>query len=136
MEGGFPKVDCERLHPGLPVRDVAAAVEFYTTRLGFKLGFAWPEDGPVTFAGVNLGDVKDVQIFLARGTPNPDGIDVYFVVSDADALCEAQRAHGVEIVVEPGDRNYGLRDYSARDLNGYRLTFGHYIECEPQRGRR
>ena len=35
MTRPFPKVDCERLHPGLPVKDVAAAVEFYTTRLGF-----------------------------------------------------------------------------------------------------
>ena len=31
-------------------------------------------------------------------------------------------------MVEPiGDREYGLRDYSVRDLNGYKLDFGHYI---------
>ena len=47
--------------------------------------------------------------------------------SATDELCAAQRANGVEIVEEPGDRPYGLRDYLARDLNGYRLGFGHYI---------
>jgi hypothetical protein len=75
-------------------------------------------------AGVNLGDV---QVFLAKGTPNPAGISVSFVVGNADDLCEAQRANGVEITEEPADRPYGLRDYSARDLNGYQLAFGHYI---------
>jgi catechol 2,3-dioxygenase-like lactoylglutathione lyase family enzyme len=124
MTHPFPKVDCEHLHPGLPVKDVVAAVEFYTTRLGFTPGFTWPEDGPPTFGAVNLGDV---QLFFEQGAPNPGGISVYFVVGNADDLCEAQRANGVEITEEPADRAYGLRDYNARDLNGYRLTFGHYI---------
>ena len=124
MTQRFPKVDCERVHPSLPVKDVAAAVDFYTTRLGFTPGFTWPEGGPAAMAGTNLGDV---QVFLEQGTPNPDGISVYFVVGNADELCEAQRANGVEIVQEPDDRPYGLRDYLARDLNGYRLGFGHYI---------
>jgi hypothetical protein len=33
----------------------------------------------------------------------------------------------LEIVVPVEDRDYGLRDYSVLDLNGYRLSFGHYI---------
>jgi catechol 2,3-dioxygenase-like lactoylglutathione lyase family enzyme len=124
MTHPFPKIECERLHPLLPVRDVTEAVDFYTRRLGFTLGFTWPEAGAPTMAGVNLGDV---QVFLAKGTPNPAGISVSFVVGNADDLCEAQRANGVEITEEPADRPYGLRDYSARDLNGYQLAFGHYI---------
>src|SRR5262245_15836609 len=87
MTAPFPKVDCERMHPELPVNDVAAAVDFYTKKLGFSVGFTWPEDGPSTMAGVNLGDV---QVFLQQGTANPAGVSVYFVVSNADELCEAQ----------------------------------------------
>jgi uncharacterized glyoxalase superfamily protein PhnB len=123
MTQPFPTVDCERLHPILPVGDVRAAVEFYTTKLGFTIGFTWPEDGTPTMAGVNLGDK---QVFLEQA-PNPAAVSVYFVVSNADDLCEAQRAQGVEIVVEPGDRVYGLRDYRARDRDGHQLSFGHYI---------
>ena len=52
---------------------------------------------------------------------------MYFVVGDADELCEFHRANGVEVLVPPEDRQYGLRDYSVRDLHGYRLTFGHNI---------
>ena len=120
----IPKVECERMHPELPVPDVAAAVEYYTTKLGFVPGFVWPESGTTTLAGVNLGDV---QVFLVQGTANPEGVSVYFVVGNADELCAAQREHGVPVVEEPADRPYGLRDYAIRDLNGYRLGFGHYI---------
>lgn len=116
------QVECERYHTGLPVADVSAAVEFYTEKLGFELGFTWGE--PVSMAGVNLGET---QIFLERGTPAPAGCTLYFVVGDADDLFEFHRAAGVEILAEPGDREYGLRDYVVRDLTGYQLSFGHYI---------
>lgn len=117
-----PQVDCERLHPGLRVPDLPAAVEFYTSKLGFTPGFAWGD--PPAMAGVNLGEV---QVFLERGTPGSAGSSVYFVVGDADELYAFHRGNGVEIVEGLDDREYGLRDYSVRDPNGYLLSFGHYI---------
>lgn len=117
-----PPVECERLHPGLPVPDVLAAAEFYTQKLGFTLGFVWGE--PAAMAGVNLGEV---QVFLEHGTPGSATSSVYFVVDDADALYAFHQANGVEIVAEPDDRDYGLRDYTARDPYGYLLSFGHPI---------
>jgi catechol 2,3-dioxygenase-like lactoylglutathione lyase family enzyme len=117
-----PDVECELQHPALRVPDLRAAVDFYTTRLGFTLGFMWGE--PPSMAGINLGNV---QIFLEQGTPAPQGCGVYFVVGNADELYEYHRANGVEIAVPPGDRPYGLRDYGIRDLNGYKLDFGHHL---------
>jgi len=117
-----PRVECERHHAGLSVSDVAAAVEFYTTKLGFQLGFTDGE--PPTFAAVTLGEV---QIFLQEGAPSPEGCSVYFVVGDADELYEYHRAGGVSIVQPPEDRPYGLRDYAVRDLYGYHLVFGHHL---------
>ena len=117
-----PKVDCDRHHPGLVVTDIQKAVDFYVDKLGFSPGFTWGEPVP-TFAGVNLGNV---QIFLEKGSPNPEG-GVYFVIGNADELFEFQRANGVQVEAQPGDREYGLRDYTVKDLHGHRLTFGHYI---------
>jgi catechol 2,3-dioxygenase-like lactoylglutathione lyase family enzyme len=117
-----PQVECEQHHPSLSVSDVPAAAAFYTEKLGFALGFTWGE--PPTMAGVNLGQV---QMFLEQGTPNPKGCAVYFVIGDADELYEFQRANGVEIVSPPADQPYGLRDYTVRDLHGYRLAFGHRL---------
>ena len=117
-----PQVECEQIHPSLSVTDVTAAADFYTNKLGFKQSFTWGE--PPTMAGLNLGHV---QMFLEQGTPSPKGCSVYFVIDNADELCDFQRANGVEIVVPPEDREYGLRDYSVRDLYGYVLTFGHNL---------
>lgn len=118
-----PHVECEQLHPVLIVSDILAAVDFYTDKLGFRRSFTWGGDPP-TYAGVNL---DQVQLFLSRGTPNPKGASVCFVVGDADQLYEFQLANGVEIVEPPGDRDYGIRDYMVRDLHGYSLTFGHHL---------
>src|SRR5436190_7326833 len=117
-----PDVECELQHPVLRVPDVGAAVDFYTNKLGFQPAFTWGE--PPTMAGVNLGGV---QVFLEHGAPAPQGCAVYFVVGNADELYEYHRANGVEIAVPPGDRPYGLRDYGIRDLNGYKLDFGHHL---------
>ena len=117
-----PVINCDRIHPVLSVSDVVAAVDFYVTRLGFNRGFI--EGDPPGFAGVNLGDV---QLFLRRGTPRPEGCSVFFVVEDADTLYEFQRGNGVEVVEPPEDRHYGLRDYAVRDLDGHYLSFGHYV---------
>lgn len=117
-----PDIDCEQHHPSLAFSNVTAAVDFYTTRLGFKLAFTFGE--PPTMAGVNLGHV---QMFLEQGTPSPKGCSVFFVVGDADELYDFHRANEVEIVVPPGDRHYGIRDYRIRDLDGYELEFGHRL---------
>lgn len=122
MEPLPPEVECEQEHAALAVSDVAAAVEFYTKKLGFRVGFTWGD--PPEMAGVNLGNV---QMFLELGAPSPQGCSVYFVVGNADELYEFQRAAGVDIVEPPRDKPYGLRDYRIRDLYGYQLTFGHHL---------
>lgn len=117
-----PFVECEQIHAGLAVTDLTAAIDFYTKKLGFTLGFTWGE--PPTFAGVNLGKT---QMFLQKGTPDPKGCTVYFLVGDADQLYEFHRAQGVDVAMPIADREYGIRDYVVRDLNGYYLSFGHHL---------
>jgi catechol 2,3-dioxygenase-like lactoylglutathione lyase family enzyme len=125
---GRPAVECEQQHPSIFVSDVAEAVDFYTQKLGFSVGFTWGE--PPRIAGVNLGKM---QIFLEQGTPDPNGCSLYFVVGNADELCEFQRANGVKVLVEPDDREYGLRDYRVSDLHGYNISFGHrtFVDGDP-----
>jgi catechol 2,3-dioxygenase-like lactoylglutathione lyase family enzyme len=119
-----PNVDVEQHHASLAVRDIPAAVDFYTKKLGFWCAFTWGE--PPTFAGVNLGD--NVQMFLREGTPDPNGSVVFFVISDADALYEFHRANGVEIFEEPSDKPWGFHDYTVRDLEGHYLVFGQRLQ--------
>ena len=117
-------VECDQLHAGIAAADLRAAIDFYVNKLGFTEAFTWGT--PVTFAGINLGHV---QIFLQQGTPtpNPDSAAAYFVVDDVDRLHEFHRANGVAITVAIDDREYGIRDYSVRDLDGYSLVFGQHL---------
>jgi catechol 2,3-dioxygenase-like lactoylglutathione lyase family enzyme len=115
-----PFVECDQVHAGLAVNDIATAVEFYTKKLGFAAAFTWGD--PPTFAGVKL---DKAQMFLRKGTPDPKGCFVSFTVGDADALYEFHRSQGVEVVEPIDDRPYGIRDYGVRDLHGYHLSFGH-----------
>ena len=119
-ESAAPFVECEQVHAGLAVNDIATVVEFYTKKLGFAAAFTWGD--PPTFAGVKL---DNAQIFLRKGTPDPKGCFVSFTVGDADALYEFHRSKGVEVVELIDDRPYGIRDYGVRDLHGYHLSFGH-----------
>src|SRR5688500_11691237 len=101
----LPKIDCDRQHPCLSVPDISAAIDFYTTELGFSEAFTVGE--PPSFAGVNL---DKMQIFLAPGTANPKGCSLYFVVGNADELYAFHQSNGVKIVEPINDRDYGLRD--------------------------
>ena len=78
-----PRVECEQQHAGLSVTDVRAAVEFYTTKLGFEPGFMWGE--PPTFAAVNLGKM---QIFLEQGEPLLSACEPYLLEGDPLAIVE------------------------------------------------
>lgn len=119
-----PVIECEQLHAAVVAPDLVAALDFYTSKLGFARAFTWGD--PPAFAGVNLGQV---QIFLAQGkpTPNPGCAAAYFLVADADALFDFHGAQGVEIAEPIADRAHGIRDYTVRDLNGYYLVFGHHL---------
>ena len=42
-------------------------------------------------------------------------------------MYEFHRRNGVQIAQQIDDREYGLRDYTVRDLHGYYLSFGHHL---------
>jgi catechol 2,3-dioxygenase-like lactoylglutathione lyase family enzyme len=117
-------VSCERYHAVLPVADIASSVEFYTAKLGFSLDFT--QGDPINFAALSFGD--NSQLFLITATQGAGACGLYFVVSDADAMLDVCRAAGATIVEPLADRQYGLRDFSAKDLDGYILTFGHRLK--------
>lgn len=120
-----------RSMPVLQVRDVNASVAFYCGKLGFESTGTWPDENDVpSFAIVRNGDVT-LAFDRSRDEktiPLNQYWAAYIYVEDADALHETAKAAGVEITIEPGDRFYGLRDFSARDIDGHILAFGHDLD--------
>ena len=115
--------------PILLVADVVKAAAYYADALGFRTPRFWGE--PPTFCipqrdrcTVMLNQVAPGDTF--RPNASYDGrFDAYFDVDDADALYAEFKANGADIVCEPEDQPYMMREFQVRDLDGHLLAFGH-----------
>ncbi|GGL98254.1 bleomycin resistance protein [Nakamurella endophytica] len=102
------------LAPVVPVRDLAAALDRYR-----GLGFAVRayHDG-----GYGYADRDGVSLPLAEWAdhdPATTGSQIYYYVSDADAVYREWRASGVGgRSVAPTDAPYGLREFALVDPDG------------------
>jgi predicted enzyme related to lactoylglutathione lyase len=119
-------ITCERYHAVLPVSDIAASIEFYTSRLGFTLDFT--QGQPASFAALSFGE--NSQLFLITSPNGAGKCGLYFVVSDANAMLARCVAAGTKVVEAIADRDYELRDFSIEERDGYILTFGHRLNRE------
>jgi uncharacterized glyoxalase superfamily protein PhnB len=123
--------------PSLRARDARELIRFLVEAFGFEetvvyadgdvvhhAQLSWPEGG-----GIMLGSVREGQ----ASATDPGAFGAYVVTGRPDALCERARAAGAEITAEPHETDYGSRDFSARDPEGNRWSFGTY-RGEPRKG--
>jgi uncharacterized glyoxalase superfamily protein PhnB len=115
--------------PFFLVADVTKAAEFYRDRLGFKIIGYFFEEPPV-FAMVGRDD-KIIMLSLMEGgrdgsnrVHKEEAVDAYLWTDDVDALHADFCRNGVEIVMPPTLRVYGMKELEIRDLDGYVLCFG------------
>jgi uncharacterized glyoxalase superfamily protein PhnB len=114
--------------PVLLVRDVVKAAAYYVDKLGFSVDRFWGDPPMFTIAkrdGVflMLNQVGSGDDFRPNGAY--DGrFSVYVDVNDADAMHAEFRAKGADIVCEPEDQPYMMREFQVRDLDGHLLGFG------------
>ncbi|MEW2167810.1 VOC family protein [Streptomyces sp. NPDC007084] len=123
----------------ISVDDHDKALAFYRDVLGLEVR------GDVGFEGMRWVTVgsplqPDVEIVLEPPAADPDASPadkqamaellakgmlrgVIFSTSDCDALFERVRASGAEVLQEPADQPYGLRDCAFRDPAGNLLRF-------------
>lgn len=125
-------MNIELSHAFVTVHDQDAALTFYRDVLGLEVRT------DVTFEGfrwltVGTASQPDVEIVLERadmGRAEQDGealralmtkgvlSGVMFRVDDLDATFERVRAAGAEVLQEPIDQAYGVRDCAFRDPSG------------------
>jgi uncharacterized glyoxalase superfamily protein PhnB len=121
------------IYPTLRYRDADAAVAWLGRAFGFEQKAVHRgDDGVIHHAELRLGNGL-VMLGQHRdggwfGDTPPDADastqGIYVVVEDVDAHHERALAAGAEISREPVDQDYGAREYSARDLEGNRWSFG------------
>ncbi len=111
--------DCIAVYPTFAVPDVPKACAWYVDKLGFDLRFLW--GGPPTHGAVQFGAAC---VHFWQGPPQLSENWLYFDVVDVDALFERAERKGVDIADAPSDRPWGMREFNAVDLNGYKIRFG------------
>ena len=108
--------------PQLRITQAARSLAFYVDGLGFKVDWQHQfEPGfPLFFQLTRAGQT----IFLTEhsGDCQPGGA-VYFIVPDAQALCEAFRQKGIAPITEPADTPWGTCEFVLTDPDGNRLRF-------------
>ncbi|KUJ68881.1 hypothetical protein ACZ90_15950 [Streptomyces albus subsp. albus] len=119
--------------PTLLYRDAKAAIKQLTEGFGFTRAALYEDEAGVVLHAeltygngmVMLGSAGHEGVFTTalRGA-GPAG--VYVTVEDVDAHHRRAVAHGVEILMPPTDKEYGSRDYMARDTEGNVWSFGTY----------
>ena len=110
--------------PIFAVHDIAKSMAFYVEHLGFEVDFVYGD--PEFYAGLIKDDVE--LHLIAETSPNAKqsaGNGYLSILTDeVDELCRKLIAANIEIVVPPGDRDYGLRDFNIQDPDGNVLILG------------
>jgi len=114
----------QSVHPVLPTRDVAAAIGFYVTRLGFELAFADSTRNP-KYAGVRR---DDVELHLQWHDPDEwervERPSLRFVVPDVERLYnEYKRKEVFHEKTALRDTAWGTREFAFFDPDMNGLTF-------------
>jgi uncharacterized glyoxalase superfamily protein PhnB len=118
----------------LPHNDPDAALAFYRDTLGFEVrndvgygGMRWITVGPVDQPGTSIvlhppavdpgitdDERRTIVEMMAKGTY---GI-IVLATKDLDGIFERLQASDAEVVQEPTDQPYGIRDCAFRDPSG------------------
>lgn len=118
----------------VPVRDVERGIAFYRDTLGFEVrndvgyqGMRWitvgPPDQPDTAVvlyppqatpGLTDDEHRLVAEMMAKGT----FASINLATADLDATFDRVQASNAEVVQEPTDQPYGVRDCAFRDPAG------------------
>ena len=113
--------------PGFTVNDIEKSLAFYRDVLGFVVKDRWERDGKIAGAEVAAGSVT----FLlgqddwkkGRDRVKGQGMNLYCqTAQDVDRLARRIKAAGGNVVQEPKDEPWGMRDFVVLDPDGYKIT--------------
>jgi uncharacterized glyoxalase superfamily protein PhnB len=127
MIGGMTQAPPPQVWPSFGAQDARGLIKFLVDAFGFEetavygegdhvdhAELAWPPGG-----GVMMGSADP-------GSEYPGTLRTYTVCDDPDTLFKRAVDHGAAVITEPIDRDYGSREFSVRDPEGNRWSFGTY----------
>jgi len=117
----------EKVVPMIHVPDVRASVDWYKT-IGFTVTNTYDDGGDgLSFAILSFGDTR--IMLNSGGQPSAAHrreVDLYVYCDNVDEVFQRLKDR-VDVVEQPHDMFYGMREFIFRDLNRFWVTFGQEI---------
>lgn len=126
--------------PTLRARDARGLIRFLVDAFGFEETVVYGDGDRVDHAqlswplggGIMLGSAHEDE--TGDSWPlSPGSFGAYVVTDEPNILFTRAKAAGAEVVQELHETGYGSRDFSVRDPEGNRWSFGTY-RGEPRKG--
>lgn len=111
---------------GIPVRDQDRALEFYTSKLGFRVITDQPFNDKQRWIELGIGRTgTGVVLFTPDGHEDRIGTfsSISFVADDVEATCKELKARGVTFIQEPEKADWGTAAIIA-DPDGNQFVLG------------
>jgi uncharacterized glyoxalase superfamily protein PhnB len=123
----------------LPHNDPDASLAFYRDTLGFEVrndvgykGMRWITVGPAGQPGTSIvlyppfaapGITDDERRTIAEMMAKGTFAIITLATKDLDGAFERLQASGADVVQEPTEQPYGIRDFAVRDAAGNLIRF-------------
>lgn len=121
-------INATNLGGSLTCKDLEAAIRFYRDAIGFAVAQSYEHEGKVVAAVVAAGDCRIVlnQDDGKLGWDRTKGQGFYLQINvaaaaDVDAAALRIKAAGGALMSEPADRDWGVRMFQFKDLDGFKL---------------
>ena len=121
-------INATNLSCSITCKDLEAAIRFYRDALGFAVAQTYENEGKVVAAVVAAGDCRLVlnQDDGKLGWDRIKGQGFYLQINvagaaDVDAAAARIKAAGGALMSEPADRDWGVRMFQFKDLDGFKL---------------
>jgi len=109
---------------GFGVRDMSAALDFYTTKLGFHVAF---QNGAVY--AIVTRDGIDISLGLDRTGAKSGKGGCYLKLEGIEALHEEFIGKGVIMTHPLKTESYAMKEFMITDPDGNTLNFGEPVEA-------
>ena len=126
-----------KLTPNLVVRDVQAAIDFYTSVLGFQQNMTVPDAPPYVFGSVTSGSIEvffNDQKAVAEDYPplarDPLGgtMTLFLECEGIEEVLRAVEKAGAVIVMPLKTQFYGMREFAFMDPQGWTVTMAERVK--------
>lgn len=120
----------KEVSPGLTVNDLQKSLTWYCDVLGFEVKNRWERDGQLRGVELSAGET----VFMlgqddwqkGRDRVKGQGVRLYCMTDqNIDEVAARVKAAGGTLAQEPTDHpEWGVRDFSIDDPDGYKITIG------------